>query len=155
MRRLIVFNILLGGLLLGAGVLAQAQSYSISWYKIAGGGGSSSGTATNGTVYAMSGTIGQPDAGYLSGGPYSITGGFWGVIAAIQTPGSPYLTIKALSPNVLISWPASATGFTLQENSNLSSTNWTTVGLSTNVVNGTNTVTIPAPGGNMYFRLIN
>src|ERR1035437_2294046 len=36
---------------------ALGQSYSIDWYKIAGGGGSSTGG-----VYAVSGTIGQPDA---------------------------------------------------------------------------------------------
>jgi hypothetical protein len=146
---------LLGCLLLGAAILAQAQTYNISWYKIAGGGGSSTGTTTNGTVYAVSGTIGQPDAGNLSGGPYSITGGFWGVVGAIQLPGSPFLTIKAVSPNVLISWPTSATGFTLQENSNLKTTNWSNVGQTVNVINGTNVVTIPAPGGNMFFRLIN
>ncbi len=155
MRRLAAFNFLLGGLLFGAAVLAQAQSYNISWFKIAGGGGSSSGTTTNGTVYAVSGTIGQPDAGYLTGGSYAITGGFWGVIGAVQTPGSPYLTIKAASPNVLISWPASSTGFTLQENSDLKTTNWSNVGQTVNVVNGTNVVTVPASSGNMFFRLIN
>ena len=37
---------------------APAQQYSIDWYKIAGGGG----TSTGGT-YAVSGTIGQHDAG--------------------------------------------------------------------------------------------
>lgn len=137
----------------GAAILAQAQSYNISWFKIAGGGGSSSGTATNGTIYAISGTIGQPDAGYLSGGAYAITGGFWGLIGTVQTLGAPYLTIQAASPNVLISWPASATGFTLQKNSNLNTTNWTAVTQTTNVVNGTNFVTIPATGGDQFFRL--
>src|SRR6516164_4620415 len=51
----------------------SAQNYSIDWYKIAGGGG----TSTGGT-YQVSGTIGQPDAsGAMTGGNYSITGGFW------------------------------------------------------------------------------
>ena len=50
-----------------------AQQYSIDWYKIAGGGG----TSTGGT-YSVSGTIGQPDAsGPMTGGNYSLTGGFW------------------------------------------------------------------------------
>ena len=40
---------------------AAAQQYSVGWSKIAGGGG----TSTNGQ-YAVSGTIGQPDA---SGAP--------------------------------------------------------------------------------------
>jgi len=155
MRHSVTYNFLLGSFLLGTVILAQAQTYNISWFKVAGGGGSSSGTATNGTVYAISGTIGQPDAGYLSGGNYAITGGFWGVIGAIQTPGAPLLTITVASPNVLISWPASATGFTLQKNSNLNTTNWTSVSQSTNVVSGTNIVTVPAPGGNLFFRLVN
>ena len=152
MRRLVISRILIGSLLFGAAILAEAQTYSIPWYKIAGGGGTSSGS-TNGTVYSISGTIGQPDAGNLVGGNYAITGGFWGVIAAVQTPGAPFLTISAASPNVLISWPASASGFTLQKNSNINTTNWTSVSQSTNVVNGTNVVTVPAPGGNLFFRL--
>ena len=47
--------------------LGFAQSYSIDWYKIAGGGGTSTGA-----TYSMSGTIGQPDAsGAMNGGGYS------------------------------------------------------------------------------------
>jgi hypothetical protein len=154
MKRLTTFGFLLGGFLFGAAVLAQAQSYNISWFKIAGGGGSSSGTASNGTVYAVSGTIGQPDAGYLSGGNYAITGGFWGVIGVVQTPGAPFLAITAASPNVVLSWPASDAGFTLQKNSSLNNpATWTSVTQSTNVISGTNTVTVPAPSGNLYFRL--
>jgi len=37
---------------------ATAQSYSIDWYKISGGGG----TSTSAT-YQVTGTIGQPEAG--------------------------------------------------------------------------------------------
>ena len=63
---------------------AQAQ-YSIDWYTIDGGGGTSTGAATNGTVYSLSGTIGQPDADVVSlcsgasciGATYELTGGFW------------------------------------------------------------------------------
>jgi len=52
--------ILIIGLLIPA--LSQAQNYAINWYKVAGGGGTSAGT--NGTtVYSVSGTIGQQDAG--------------------------------------------------------------------------------------------
>ena len=48
---------MIAGLLLELSSL-HAQTYSIDWYKIAGGGG----TSTGGT-YAVSGTIGQPEAG--------------------------------------------------------------------------------------------
>jgi hypothetical protein len=52
----------------------HAQSYTITWWTIDGGGGSSTGGG-----YTLSGTVGQPDAGVLSGGSYTLTGGFWGV----------------------------------------------------------------------------
>lgn len=52
---------------------AQAQSYAITWWTVDGGGGTSSGGA-----YTLSGTVGQPDAGVISGGDYILTGGFWG-----------------------------------------------------------------------------
>jgi hypothetical protein len=49
-----------------------SADYSISWYTIDGGGGTSSGG-----TYEISGTIGQPDAGYQDGGSYELLGGFW------------------------------------------------------------------------------
>ena len=66
----------------------QAQNYSIGWHKIAGGGG----TSTNGP-HSISGTIGQPDAGTMSGGNFSLTGGFWGIVAAVQNPPAPLLSV--------------------------------------------------------------
>ena len=51
--------------------LASAD-YSISWYTIDGGGGTSSGG-----TYTLTGTIGQPDAGYHDEPPYELLGGFW------------------------------------------------------------------------------
>ena len=69
-----------------------AQQYSIDWYKVAGGGG----TSTGGT-YSVSGTIGQHDAGGpMTGGNYSLTGGFWALISVVQTPGAPTLYISRL-----------------------------------------------------------
>ncbi len=63
-----------------------AQNYSIDWYKIAGGGGTSTGG-----VYAVSGTIGQTDAGGpLTNGQYSVTGGFWVLPAAVAKHFSPF-----------------------------------------------------------------
>lgn len=52
---------------------AWAQ-YSISWFAIAGGGT----TQAAGGVYTLRGTVGQPDAGLLTGGGYALNGGFWG-----------------------------------------------------------------------------
>ena len=54
-------------------IIANAFSdYSIEWYTVDGGGGTSSGGS-----YQLTGTIGQPDAGYHGGGPYEVLGGFW------------------------------------------------------------------------------
>src|SRR6476661_1208260 len=94
----IVFTLSFCALLL-AGATARVQSYSIDWYKIAGGGG----TSSNGT-YVVSGTIGQPDAGQMSGGNYSLTGGFWSLISLVQTPGAPILNISYSGGNAIVSW---------------------------------------------------
>ena len=128
---------------------ANAQSYSINWYKVSGGGG----TSSNGQ-YSVSGAIGQHDAGGpMTGGNYSLTGGFWALFA-VQTPGAPLLSISRTPTNsVLISWPSPSTGFVLQQNANLTTTNWVTVP-QTPVDNGTNvTVIINPPTGSWYFRL--
>ena len=124
--------------------ISFSQSYSIDWYKMAGGGG----TSTGGT-YQVSGTIGQPDAsGAMTGGNYSLTGGFWSMFA-VQTSGAPTLTITYFSSQAIVSWPPSATGWTLQTNNNLSIGTW---GNYTGpVVN--NSVTNSPPKGNLFFRL--
>lgn len=62
---------------------AFAQPYSIDWFTIGGGGGTSTGGG-----YSMSGTIGNPAAGNLSGGGYTLEGGFWsadGGAAPVET----------------------------------------------------------------------
>jgi hypothetical protein len=49
------------------------DGYELAWFTVDGGGGRSSGGA-----YALSGTIGQFDAGaQVAGGEYSLVGGFW------------------------------------------------------------------------------
>jgi hypothetical protein len=66
----------LTALLLLASV-ARAQSgggYDLTWSTVDGGGA----TWSEGGGYSLGGTIGQPDAGVLSGGGYTLAGGFWG-----------------------------------------------------------------------------
>lgn len=130
---------------------AFAQSYTINWYKVAGGGG----TSTGGT-YQVSGTIGQPDASSaMSGGQYAVTGGFWSLISVVQTPGTPNLTITFVGPDsVVVSWPDTGS-YTLQQNGNLASGTWTTGSYTVNTANGTNSVTITPPADNLFFRLAN
>ena len=142
-------KIILTGSLLFLFCLAAAQSYTIDWYKIAGGGG----TSTGGT-YVVNGAIGQPDAsGAMTGGPYSLTGGFWSMISVVQTAGVPNLLIVPNGPNsVKILWPATGT-FTLQQNNNLASAGWATTGYSITNGFGTNFCTVTPPTGNLFFRL--
>jgi hypothetical protein len=139
------------GLLLGTSA-ALAQNYSIDWYSIDGGGGTSSGGN-----YTLTGTIGQPDAGTSSGGNYALTGGFLSIVTAIQTPGAPRLTVTRSGNSVIISWPDPSTDYELQETSALvtpsSATVWNNNGGTVNVSNGEKQITITAPVGNKYFRL--
>jgi len=137
-------------LLLSLGVSpAIAQNFAIDWFSIDGGGGTSTGG-----VFSVSGTIGQADVGHLSGGTFTLDGGFWGIIAAIQTPGSPLLQVFLTATNtVIISWPSPSTGFSLQENTNLSTTNWTAVTNVADVVGNDKQVKVSPPVGNRFYRL--
>ena len=86
---------------LALGRAAWTQDYSIDWHTIDGGGGTS-----RGGVYSVSGTIGQSDASTttMTGGHYSLTGGFWSLVA-IQTPGAPTLKIVPAGAGMArISW---------------------------------------------------
>jgi hypothetical protein len=131
--------------------LGFAQQYSIDWYKVAGGGG----TSTGGT-YQVNGTIGQPDAGVpMAGGNYSLTGGFWSLVSVVQTSGLPNLTITHAGNSVIVSWPNTGS-YTLQQNGNLAvPAGWTTSGYSITTGNGTNSITISLPTGKLFFRLSN
>jgi len=138
-------------LLLGAihfPTTVHAQSYSIDWYKIAGGGG----TSTGGT-FSVAGTVGQSDASpAMLGGNYTLTGGFWSLISVVQAAGTPSLAIRLSGSDVVISWPNTGS-YTLQQSSDLVSGSWTTSGYAVNTVNGTNSITIPSPQGRSFFRL--
>jgi hypothetical protein len=46
---------------------------SINWWTIDGGGE----TFSTSAQYSVGGTIGQPDAGHMLGGGYTLSGGFW------------------------------------------------------------------------------
>jgi hypothetical protein len=72
-----------------------------------------------------------------------------------SAPTSPTMTIQPTTNGVVIGWPASATGFELQQNTDLTTTNWVMNTNPTNVVSGTNQVTISPAVGNAFFRLRN
>ena len=131
---------------------ATAQQYSIDWFKVGGGGG----TSTGGT-YLVSGTIGQHDAGGpMTNGQYSLAGGFWSVIAVVQTPGAPRLAavFNAQPPTVTVSWSLTATNYVLQQNSEVNTANWINSSLPVTTNGSTLSVTITSPpAGKLFFRL--
>ena len=123
--------------------------YSIDWFTVDGGGGT-----TSAGLYEISGTIGQPDAGSVSAGNYVIEGGFWSDLEAVPEPGPPGLAIELVSPGViLITWPAPSTGYVLQQSTNLTTTNWLAVTNPPMVVNGEMLITVLPNVGNRYYRL--
>ena len=131
---------------------AHAQSYSIDWFTIDGGGGTSTGG-----VYQVSGTVGQPDAGpTMSGGNYSVDGGFWSIIAVVQTPGAPTLRVTLTTTNtVLLSWPSPSTGFTLQQNTNsLASVNWSNASATIQDKGTIKSIIVNPSSANRFYRLL-
>ena len=119
--------------------------YAIDRSTIAGGGGTSTGG-----VYAVSGTIGQPEAGGpLTNGQYSVTGGFWALPITVQTTNAPTLQIVPAAPGfATVSWTPPTPGFVLQEAFSLPPANWI------NSASGaTNPVTVPATLPARFYRL--
>ena len=57
-----------------------ADDFDIDWWTIDGGGV----LLSSGGDFELSGTVGQPDAGAMTGGDFTITGGFW---AGSPSPG--------------------------------------------------------------------
>ena len=63
-------------LLLAFPVEAQApDNYTLEWWTVDDGGAVGQDTTSS---YILGGTIGQPDAGVLGDGEYTLVGGFWG-----------------------------------------------------------------------------
>jgi hypothetical protein len=94
--------------LIGSVDTASAE-FAISRFTIDGGGG----TRAMGGAFALGGTVGQPDAGRLTGMSFVLNGGFWfgGVVVSAvpddprgggsgppTAPGPPFL-VHAASPN--------------------------------------------------------
>jgi len=132
-------------------VRAWAQSYSLDWSTIDGGGGTSTGG-----LYTVSGTIGQPDAGTMTGGTYTLSGGFWGGITAVQTPGAPYLWVTRTPTNtVCVGWALPADGWVLEWTNRLAgaSVPWPQVAQPWQTNSTQAWIVEPATTGNRFYRL--
>jgi hypothetical protein len=130
---------------------ARAQNFAIDWHTIDGGGG----TSTGGN-FSLSGTIGQPDANAqpMTGGAFSLTGGFWSLFA-VQTPGAPLLTITRLSAtSARVSWPSPSTGFVLQQNSDLNTTDWVNAPQAVSDNGTIRSINVNPTTGRRFYRLV-
>jgi hypothetical protein len=78
-----------------------------------------------------------------------------GGIYVLQTVPIPSLSITISGQNAVISWTIPSTSFELQENSTLTSTNWTQVGTipSLNTTNLHDQVAVPFTGNAAFYRL--
>ncbi len=72
---------------------------------------------------------------------------------AVQTP--PTLQIfQPITNSIVVAWPTNSTGYSLQQNGNLASTNWLNV-TNTVVISGTNNqISLGITNGGRFFRLV-
>lgn len=97
--------------------------------------------------------VGGSDTAYVG-----FTGSDGGV-GAIQTitnfsfASVPQESIGISPASTVISWPGLISGYVLQENSNLATTNWIDVTNADNVINGQHQVVIPRGSANAFYRL--
>ncbi len=75
-----IFLVLLLLLSAAIGLAQEGGGYDLGWWTVDGGG-----TALEGGGISLLGTAGQPDAGpALSGGGYTLSGGFWPGAGAVE-----------------------------------------------------------------------
>jgi hypothetical protein len=75
------------------------------------------------------------------------------VVTASRSSGSPALNITHSNNHVIVSWGASFTDFTLQQNASLGTTNWVNVPFPVQETNAQNEVVIPSGEGQYFYRL--
>jgi hypothetical protein len=91
----------------------------------------------------------------MTGGNYSLTGGFW-ALYAVQTAGAPLLRIRLTSTNsAQVYWDSPSTGWNLQVNTNLTTTNWVTPAESVTDDGTIKYIIVNPPVGNRFYRLSN
>jgi uncharacterized repeat protein (TIGR03803 family) len=99
-----------------------------------------------GLILSGNALYGTADGGGISG---------YGTVFSLSLP-LPQLTITHSGTNAILTWPANATGFTLEFATNLvSPIFWNSNSPAPVVINGQNTVTNPISGTHQFFRLSN
>ena len=86
MRRALTIALAVGALLVAASFTLAQSGYDLSWFKVGGGGGQ-----TSGGNYTLISSVGQAEAGTMSGGAYTLGGGFIG--GGASSPPTLYLPL--------------------------------------------------------------
>jgi hypothetical protein len=92
-QRLLALLIALAlGILPGIAGALVADGYTLTWWTVDGGGGTSSAPA-----YVLQSTTGQPDASpALIGDGYQLVGGFWSEVGIPPLPGGPEIYLPVV-----------------------------------------------------------
>lgn len=130
-----------------AGSPQSGGGFTLVSSTIAGGGGAS---ASN--QFVLNGTVGQANAGRLSGGSFALEAGFWHQLVLVQSEGGPKLNLKIVGTNAVISWPIGADAYQLQFATHLGGA-WTNEPSTVLTTRAEHSVTLPAAGVMKYFRL--
>jgi len=125
-------------------VLSTRAQYNLSQYVIADGGGQASGGG-----WTLNATLGEPAVGTATGGGFVLNAGFWS--SQMQSP--PTLTIMRTNSNVVLSWPSTAVGFTLQQTPTLVAASWGPVNMVPTDDGVTKRVTVPITNSQSFYRL--
>lgn len=121
---------------------------AIDLHQIAGGGGTSAKAP-----FSVTGTIGQFDASMsLTGGSYSLSGGLWGSIVVMGNTNIPVLFIDAAGGSLTVHWQTQ-TGWSLQENRDLSNPAGWMNSSATVTVSGVTYHSVTNPSSPLFFRL--
>jgi hypothetical protein len=126
------------------------ETFTIGWHSVGGGGLSS------GTLFTVQGTVGQPTTGKMQAERYSLMGGFWSLVAAIQTPDAPMLLITHTNDTVAIFWTGNSFEWVLESttNSTAAPEAWNPVPKNLCQTNANQvSLTIKRPAGSEYYRL--
>jgi uncharacterized delta-60 repeat protein len=98
----------------------------------------------------------QPDGNVLIAGDFlTVNGVLRPYVARLFGDSSgPRLRLFSSTNNaVVVAWPSSSAGFTLQQNTNFSTPNWVNVATAPTTVGSENQVAISSPSGQRFFRL--
>jgi len=136
--------------LAGAAATTTSAQLSLDWWTVNGGGGT---TVSADGRFELSGTAGQPDAGFMAGGTFFLQGGFWNSVLV----GVPGLWIVLMPDgDVEVFWPAWAGNYVLEHAPTVTGApeRWADVSPATYQNDGNRFyITVPALSDMQFYRL--